>query len=144
MKELNYTKAIYTVSIEVERPISEVFRHLTHDVAKFWPEDFDGASAKLNDEFVFSIGNSHYSKNKVAELLPDKKVVWLVTESVRKADNYDWTGTRMGFELRPKGNHTILEFTYDGPVLADEVERLKQVCDMTIKDRLYNFLNNGK
>lgn len=144
MKELNYTKANYSVSIEVEKSVSEVFKHLTQDVSKFWPEDFEGASTRLNDEFVFSIGDSHYSKNKVAELLPDKKVVWLVTESVRKTDNYDWSGTRMIFELSPNGDHTRLQFTYDGPVLADEIDRLKQVCDMTIKERLHNFLNNDK
>ena len=144
MKKLNYSKANYTISIEIEKSPVDIFNHLTHDVAKFWPEDFEGASAKLNDEFVFSLGDSHYSKNKIAELVPNKKVVWLTTESIRKADNYDWSGTKMIFELIPKGDKTVVQYTYDGPVLADEVERLKQVCDMTIKEKLYNFLNGSK
>lgn len=144
MEKLNYSKAKYTISIEVEKKPEDVFNHLTQDVSKFWPEDFEGASAGLNDEFVFSLGDSHYSKNKIAELVPNKKVVWLTTESIRKSDSYDWTGTKMIFELMPKGDNTLLQYTYDGPVLADEVDRLKQVCDMTIKEKLYNFLSKGK
>jgi len=144
MKKLNYSKANYTISIEIEKSPADVFNHLTHDVAKFWPEDFEGASAKLNDEFVFSLGDSHYSKNKIAELMPNKKVVWLTTESIRKSDNYDWSGTKMIFELIPNGDNTVLQYTYDGPVLADEIERLKQVCDMTIKEKLHNFLTGSK
>jgi len=45
----------------------------------------------------------------VIEFVPDKKVVWLVTESVRKTDNYEWTGTKMIFELTSKGNNTLLK-----------------------------------
>lgn len=134
----------YTVSIEVTKPANEVFGHLLHNIAKFWPEEFEGESSKLNDEFVFKTGDSHYSKNKVIELLPNKKVVWLVTESIRKTDNFDWTGTKMIFELTPKGNNTILVYTYDGFVLENELKRLAQVCDMVIKENLFNFITNGK
>src|SRR5215813_5810774 len=110
MRNENYTAANYTVAIEVAKSAREVFDHIIHDVSKFWPEEFEGESSKLNDEFVFRTGDSHYSKNKVIELVPDKKVVWLVTESIRKTDNFDWTGTKMIFELTPKGDNTLLEF----------------------------------
>ncbi|MBV8389140.1 MAG: SRPBCC domain-containing protein [Mucilaginibacter sp.] len=139
----NHTKALYTVAIEVAKSPGEVFDHILYDVAKFWPEEFDGESSKLNDEFIFTTGgDSHYSKNRVVELVPYKKVVWLVTESLRKTDNFDWTGTKMIFELTPKGNRSRLEFTYDGIVLEGEYERLVQICDMVIKERLYNFINS--
>ena len=76
--------------------------------------------------------------------MPNKKVVWLVTESIRRTDNFDWTGTKMIFELSSKGDNTLLEFTYDGVVLENEYERLVQVCDMVIKGRLYSLLTNAK
>ena len=136
--------AKYTVAIEVARSPHDVFNHIINDVSKFWPEEFEGASTKLNDEFVFTSGASHYSKNKVVELVPDKKVVWLVTESIRKTDNFDWTGTKMIFELTPKGNHTLLQFIYDGFILENEYDRLVWVCDMVIKEKLYNFLTDAK
>ena len=140
----NHTTAHYTTSIEVAKSPGAVFNHILYDVAKFWPEDVEGESSKLNDEFIFkSGGDSHYSKNKVIELLPNKKVTWLVTESIRKTDNFDWTGTKMIFELTPKGDHTMIEFTYDGVVLEGEYDRLVQICDMVIKEMLHDFITNA-
>ncbi|HWB25141.1 MAG TPA: SRPBCC domain-containing protein [Chitinophagaceae bacterium] len=144
MKNNTYATANYTVAIEVAKPPAIVFNHIINDVSKYWPEEFEGESARLNDEFIFSSGDSHYSKNKVIELEPNKKVVWLVTDSIRKPDGFKWTGTRMIFTLTPKDGGTLLEFTYDGPVLEDEYDRLIQVCDMVIKERLYNFITKSK
>ena len=89
----------YATTIEVAKSPNDVFNHLINDVSKFWPEEFEGESAKLNDEFVFRSGDSHYSKNKVIELVPNKKVVWLVTESIRTTDGFEWTGTKMVLNL---------------------------------------------
>ena len=134
----------YTVAIEVANSPIDVFNYIINDVSNFWPEEFEGESTKLNDEFVFRLGDTHYSKNKVIEFVPNKKVVWLVTESIRKTDNFEWTGTKMIFELTPKGDNTLLEFTYDGFILENEYDRLVQVCDMVIKEKLYNIITNGK
>ena len=133
----------YTVAIEVVKSPNEVFSHV-NDVSQWWPEEFEGENTKLNDEFVFKSGDTHYSKNKVIEFLPNKKVVWLVTESIRKTDDYNWTGTKFIFELTPKGDNTLLKFTYDGFILENEYDRLVQICDMTIKEMLYNFITYGK
>lgn len=132
----------YTVAIEVVKSPDEVFNHLIKDVAKFWPEDLEGECSKPGDEFVFRSGDSHYSKNKVIEFLPNKKLVWLVTESLRKTDNFQWTGTKMIFELIPKNNNTLVKFTYDGPVSDNETDRLAQVCDFVIKEKLYNLIES--
>jgi hypothetical protein len=143
MTNKKYKAANYTVEIEVEKPLNEVFDHFI-DLSKWWPEDFEGESIRLNSEFVFSSGKTHYSKNKVIEFVPNKKVVWLATESIRKTDNYDWTGTKFIFEFTPKSDNTLLKFTYDGIVFEDEYDRLAQICDMTIKEIFYNFIVNGK
>ncbi|HVZ97858.1 MAG TPA: SRPBCC family protein [Chitinophagaceae bacterium] len=142
MENKNYTTANYTVSIALTKSPGDVFNHIIHDVSKWWPEDFEGESAKLNDEFVFTSGDSHYSKNKVTELVPDKKVVWLVTDSIRRTDNYVWTGTKMIFELVPDGDNTLLKFTYDGVVLENEYDRLVQICDFCIREKLYRFIES--
>ncbi len=137
-------KTNYAVAIEVAKSPEDVFNHIINNVSKFWPEDFEGESSKLNDEFVFTSEGGHYSKNKVIELVPDKRVVWLVTESIRPADNFDWSGTKMIFDLMPQVDGTQLRFTYDGFILDNEYDRLVQICDIVIKDMLYNFLTNGK
>ena len=135
-------KKSYTVTIEIAKSADEVFNHIINDVSKYWPEDFEGKITKLNDEFVFRSGDSHYSKNKVVEFVQDRKIIWLVTESIRKTDNFEWTGSKMIFELIPQGKNTRLKFTYDGFILENEYERLVRLCDMVIKETLYNLITN--
>ena len=141
MQNKNYTAANYSVEIELPKSPADVFNHLIN-LKKWWPEDFEGENIKLNSEFIFTTGDSHYSKNKVIEFVTGKKLVWLTTESIRKTDNYDWTGTKMIFELTPKGNNTIVKFTYDGVVLENESGRLVQICDMTLKVMFYNYIES--
>ena len=133
----------YSVTIEVSKSPKEAFRHII-ELSKWWPEEFVGESIKLNSEFVLRTGDTHYSKNKVVEFVPGKKVAWLTTESIRKTDNFDWTGTKFIFELTPKGGNTLIKFTYDGVVLENESDRLVQICDMTLKEWLFNFINKSK
>ncbi|HVD97724.1 MAG TPA: SRPBCC family protein [Cytophagaceae bacterium] len=142
MSTLHYTKANYSVAINVAKSAQDVFSHLLKDVPKFWPEEMEGECSRLNDEFVFKTGDSHYSKNKIAELVPDKKLVWLVTDSLRKTDGFEWTGTKMIFELMPKGNHTVLKFTYDGVIVENEYERLGKICDFVVKENLYKLIES--
>jgi hypothetical protein len=139
----NYKPAKYSVEIELAKSPDYIFDHLI-DLSKWWPEEFEGESIKLNSEFVFRTGDSHYSKNKVVEFVPDKKLVWLTTESIRKTDNFEWTGTKIIFELTLQGDHTQLKFTYDGVVFEDESDRLIDICDMTVKDFFYNYITYGK
>ena len=138
------TNRKYIVTILVSKSRNEVFNHLINDVSKFWPEELEGECNKMNDEFVFRSGDSHYSKNKVVELIPNKKVVWIVIESIRKTDNFEWTGTKMIFELTTAGDNTMLTFTYDGFILENEYDRLVQVCDMVIKDKLYSLISSDE
>jgi uncharacterized protein YndB with AHSA1/START domain len=134
---------VYTTAFEVRKSPKEVFNYLLYDVAKWWPEEVEGVTAKLNDEFVFRSGDSHFSKNKVIELVPDQRVVWLVTESFRKTDNFEWTGTKMIFEIISNGENSRVQYTYDGPVRADEQDRLVQICDLVVKEKLFSFIAAG-
>ncbi|MFA6084622.1 SRPBCC family protein [Mucilaginibacter sp.] len=139
---MNYTTAKYSVAIELTRPLSDVFDHLI-DLSKWWPEEFEGESLQPGSEFVLKTGDGHYSKNKVIKFVPNQKLTWQTTESRRKSDGFDWTGTKMIFELSKRGDHTFLEFTYDGVVLEEEADRLVQICDITLKELFYNFINKS-
>ena len=84
----------------------------------------------------------------MVEVIPDKKVVSLVTDSrlnwIEK-DKYEWTNTKMVFEITTKGDKTVLHFTHEG--LAPEKE-CYAMCEpgwnMAIKDWLFNFITRGK
>jgi hypothetical protein len=137
----------YTATIEVVKPPKDVFNHI-NDVSKWWSKDFEGSSTKLNDEFVICHPDRHYSKQKLVEVILDKKVVWLVTESKLnwlKKDKYEWTNTKMIFEITTKGDKTVLHFTHEGLVPEKECYAMcEQGWNMVIKEWLFNFITDGK
>ncbi|HTE33453.1 MAG TPA: SRPBCC domain-containing protein [Chryseolinea sp.] len=139
----------FTATIEVAKSPQEVFYHITNDVAKWWGgKDLEGDSKKLNDEFIIHHLDAHYSKQKLVEVVPDKKVVWLVTESKLnwlKKDQSEWINTRMIFDISAKGDKTILYFTHDGLVPEKECYAMcEQGWNMVIKDWLFNFITDGR
>ena len=142
MKNKNYIAAKNIVEIEIKKSPSDVFNHVIR-LSEWWPEQFEGESIKLNTEFVLRTGDAHYSKNKVIEFVSNKKVVWVTTESNRKTDNFDWTGTKFIFEFTPKDDNTLLKFIYDGVVFENESDRLVEICDITIKEMFYKYITNG-
>jgi len=141
MTKNNYPKTIYSVDLEVAKPAADVFAHVL-DFAKWWPEEFVGPALQVGSEFVFRIGDSHHSTNKVIEYVPNEKVAWITTSSRRSTDDFDWTGTKMIFALTPKGDGTVLTYTYDGVVLEEEYDRLVQICDLCIKKMFYDFISS--
>jgi len=137
----------YTATIAVDNPPQEVFNHIT-DVPKWWSKDYEGSSAKLNDEFIICHPGRHYSKQKLVEVIPNKKVVWLVTDSTLtwlEKDKSEWTNTKMVFEITPKGGKTVLHFTHEGLVPEKECYAMcEQGWNMVINDRLFNIITVGK
>lgn len=138
-------KKNYTITIEAAKSPEEVFKRI-NDVSKWWTQYFEGSSAKLNDEFVLRHADAHYSKQKLVEFIPDKKVAWLVTDSLLtwiKKDKYEWTGTKIIFELTPKGDKTLLKFTHEGLVPEKEYYiHSVEFWDRVIKKWIFNFITN--
>jgi hypothetical protein len=136
-------KKDYTATITVSKTQREVFNSVIN-VSKWWSKDFEGSSAKLNDEFVICHSGAHYSKQKLIEVVPGKKVVWLVIESELdwlEKDKYEWTNTKMIFEITAKEDKTVLHFIHEGLVPEKECyARCEQGWTMVIKDWLFNFI----
>lgn len=140
----------YTATIEVAQSPEVVFNHI-NDVSKWWRIEgsgFEGSSTKLNDEFIVRFGNRHYSKQKLIEVIPNKKVVWLVTESKLnwlEKNKAEWTNMKMVFEITSKGDKTELKFTHEGLVPQQECfANCEKGWNVYIKERLFNFISNGK
>lgn len=137
----------YSTTIAVAQSAEEVFKKLL-EVSKWWSKDFEGNSTKVNDVFVIHHPGAHYSKQKLIEVIPNKKIVWLVTESKLDwltKDKQEWTNTEMIFDINTKENNTLLHFTHEG--LVPEMECYKRVeegWNMVIKERFYNFITTGK
>ncbi len=139
----------FTAAIEVTKSPSEVFNCITKGVAKWWGgKDLEGNSENLNDEFIIHHAGAHYSKQKLIEIIPNEKVVWLVTESTLqwlKNDKQEWEHTKMIFEISTKDNKTILHFTHEGLVPEKECyETCERGWSMVIKDWLFHFITEDK
>jgi hypothetical protein len=110
----------YNVTLLVDRSPKDVF-NILKDVRSWWSglygETFEGKSDQLNDEFSFLAGGGmHYSKQKLIELIPNSKIVWLVTDSKLTflSDTQEWTNTKICFDISQQGNKTVVRFTHIG------------------------------
>lgn len=142
----------YKTSIEFVDNPQDVFNHI-NDVSKWWSKsasesasgrqtEFEGQSTKLNDEFTIRSGDRHYSRQKLVEVIPDKKVVWLVTDCLINwlEDKTEWINTKIIFDITSKGDKTVLHFTHEGLVPEKECyAACSQGWDFLIKERLLNL-----
>jgi len=137
----------FTTTIEVSNSPQDVFNHLI-EVSKWWSKDFEGNSVKLNDEFIINHPGRHYSKQKLIEIVPDKKLVWLVTESELtwlEKDKFEWTNTKMIFEITADDGKTVVHFTHEGLVPGKECYSMcEQGWNMVIRQRLFNFITKDQ
>jgi hypothetical protein len=139
----------FMAMIKVSKSPQEVFNYITNDVSKWWGgKDLKGSSKELNDEFIIHHRDQHYSMQRLVEIIPDKKIVWLVTQSTLSwliNDKHEWTNTKMIFEITTKGDKTVVHFTHEGLVPGMECyERCERGWNMVIKDYLLHLITDGK
>ncbi len=116
----------FTTTLLVDQTPEEVF-NTVKNVRKWWTgyyaEEIKGNTENLNDEFTFRAGGgAHYTKQKLVEVVPNKKIVWLVTECelsfIEQKD--EWVGTKIIFDISKKGDKTQLVFTHEGLIPQGE------------------------
>lgn len=110
----------FTLTLITGQSPQQSFKAITN-VRGWWSGYFNevitGSTENKGDEFSFRAGDGvHYTKHKLIEVIPYKKLVWLVTESnlsfANPAD--EWTGTKMIFEISEKDGKTEIVFTHQG------------------------------
>lgn len=136
----------FTVTFYVEQSPAKAFEAI-NNVRAWWIDVITGSSEKLNDEFSVQFWDVHYSKQKLVEFVPDKKVVWLVTESKLNflKDPKEWIGTRIIFEIFLEDGKTAVIFTHQG--LVPKIECYKDCSNAWsdyIKKSLYKLITTGK
>jgi hypothetical protein len=136
----------FSTRILVEQPPTEVFKAVNNPRA-WWSEEIEGNTDKINDEWTYHFKDNHRTKMKTIELIPDKKVVWLVEENYFSftKDPDEWVGNKITFEITNQGDKTQLVFTQIGLVPAYECYK---VCHDAwtgfIQKSLQSLITTGK
>ncbi len=131
------TTSDFTTTISVDEPPKEAFNAI-NNVRGWWSEEIEGSTDKLNDEFKYHYEDVHRCHMKLIEVIPDKKVVWLVMDNYFKftKDKSEWKGTKISFEISETDNKTQIRFTHLG--LVPEYE-----CYTICRDAWTNYVHNS-
>ncbi|MBI3139397.1 MAG: SRPBCC domain-containing protein [Sphingobacteriales bacterium] len=136
----------YTISIMVKATALEAYNSINR-VTAWWTENLEGHSQNLNDEFTVRFGDVHLSAQKLVELVPGKKIVWLVTGSRLNflKDKQEWNGTKILFEITEKDNQTQIRFTHQGLVPGIECfGDCSNAWGQYIQQSLKSLIDTGK
>jgi len=136
----------FTTAILVNQTPTEVFNAI-NNVRGWWQGEIEGSTDKLNDEFTYRMESFHFSKQKIVEFIPGKKVVWLVIESKLNSfkDKSEWTGSKIIFEIAEINNKTQLRFSHLG--LVPQIEcygNCSNAWTALIQESLFSLVTTGK
>jgi hypothetical protein len=145
-QEKAMTQQNLTHAFTVRNTPDQVFAAI-NDVRAWWSGEIDGATDKLGAEWTYRYKDMHRSKQRIVELIPGKKVEWLVVDSYLSfvKDKTEWNDTRIVFDIAAKGNETEVTFTHVG--LAPDVECFEACNDAWgsyIKGSLRDLITTGK
>jgi hypothetical protein len=136
----------FTTSITAAVSADEAFSCI-NQVTAWWTENLEGESQQPGDVFTVRFGDVHVSTQKLVEVIPGKKVVWLVTGSHINFvdDKQEWTNTRISFDIMEADHKTTIRFTHHG--LRPQVECYDD-CSVAwsqyIQGSLFKLLTTGK
>ncbi len=141
METINFSSTIL-----VDKTPLEAFNAITN-IKAWWSESIEGGTEKLNDEFIYHYKDIHYCKMKLVELVPNQRLVWLVLDNYFNfiKDNSEWVGSKLAFDITPKGDKTEIKFTHEGLVPQYECyEICREAWTNYIQESLFHLITTGK
>ena len=136
----------YSICFAVDQSPEQVFNAI-NNVRGWWSGEIEGEADKLGAEFTYRYQNMHRSKQKITDLVPNKKVVWHVLDSSLSflKDRSEWTGTDIVFDVLAKDGKTEVRFTHVG--LAPQIEcygSCSNAWGMLVNGNLRKLITTGK
>ena len=107
----------YITTFTVDRTAAEVYDAVLN-VRGWWSEEIEGATAAVGDEFDYHMRDLHTCRIRVTEVVPDRKVTWLVLDNyfAFTEDKSEWIDTTVTFEIAETAGGTEVRFTRHGLV----------------------------
>lgn len=136
----------YTTAFLVEQTPDEVFNAINH-VRGWWSGEIEGATDIAGAEFTYTVPGIHFSKQKIAELIHGKKILWHVVDASLSFvnDKDEWKGTTISFDITGKDGKTEVLFTHEG--LAPQLECYNDCSNawgLLINGNLKNLVTTGQ
>ena len=140
-KDFSYSFTVKATAKESMKAIGQV--------KQWWAKKYEGKSAKLNDEFSVYFGGPKdtFVDFKISELIPEEKVVWLVTDcNLHWIDNKkEWKDTEVIWNISEKNGRTTIDFVHKGLTPESECyESCKPGWTHHIKDSLLKLIEDGR
>lgn len=114
----DYTCSI-TAPISAKDALDKIAR-----VSEWWAKNFEGSARARGDTFTVRFGDVASIRSgggtfvdfKISEVMPDHRVVWLVTACHLPwlKDKTEWNGTRVVWHLSTSNGTTTIRMTHEG------------------------------
>ena len=92
------------------------------DVRSWWgATNIVGATDQLGADWYYLVPDIHFSKQRTAELVPGRRVVWEFTDGYLDfiEEKREWVGTTGRFDITSDGDQTTVAFTHQGLTSTD-------------------------
>ena len=136
----------FTTTLLVNQTPEEVFNAINNP-RKWWSEEIEGSTNKLNDVFNYHYTDVHSCTVKLIEVVPDKKLVWKILDNHFNftKDKTEWIDTKVSFEISRQDDKTQLVFTHIGLVPEYECyDACHQGWTHYIQNSLKSLIETGK
>jgi hypothetical protein len=136
----------FTTSFTVDQTPDVAFAAI-NNVRGWWSEAIEGPTDKVGGEFDYHYQDIHRCRIRVTELVPGKKVAWLVLDNYFSFtnDETEWKDTDIVFDISRSGGRTEVRLTHHG--LTPEYEcydACSQGWGTYINSSLRNLIETGK
>jgi plastocyanin len=135
----------YTATISVDQSPKEAVDAI-RNVRGWWSEEIEGTIVKVGDEFKYHYQNLRTCTMNFVELVPGKRVAWLVTDNHFSftEDKTEWKGTKVVFDIAKKGDKTEIHFKHEGLVPSYECYNVcSDAWGSYIRGSLKNLIATG-
>jgi hypothetical protein len=134
----------FSYSLTVKASAKDAMKRIS-EVHLWWAKKFKGKAINLNDVFSVHFGDT-FVDFKIFELIPDKKITWLVTDCNLHwiKDKKEWKNTEVIWNLIEKDGKTEIDFVHKGLTPESECyETCKPGWTGHLKNSLLKLIDEG-
>jgi hypothetical protein len=135
----------YNITINVDASAQDAVESICN-VAGWWTINLEGNTKNLNDVFTVHFGKT-FVTFKITEFIPDKKISWLVTDSVVHSlkDIKEWNDTKVLWDISEENGAAKITMTHVGLTPAVECyDMCKKGWNFFTGESLKKLINEGK